>query len=64
MRIWQKKQRRLLGRNLRDLYMVTKKKLAGKFQQTEKPGNDKNGNRRPAKEMDRTRQEVAESPVP
>ena len=29
--------------NLRDLYLVTKK-LTGKFQQTDKPGKDKNGN--------------------
>ena len=29
--------------NLRDLYMVTKK-LTGKFQQTDKPVKDKNGN--------------------
>ena len=54
--------------NLRDLYLVTKK-LTGKFQQTDKPLIDKNGeptdnNQGTAETMSRTLQGTAESPHP
>ena len=55
--------------NLWDLYLVTKK-LTGKFQQTDKPVKDKNGNplttnnQGTAETMGRTLQGTAETPHP